>query len=409
MTYIDKPTIQFDISNMSAFGTLETAELTPVMQGDFVFGLNTQIWKTPVVSGAGATVDTDAGRLRIQCGTDAAGYAYIESKQPIKYRAGQGILVRKTPIFSSGIANNLQAWGAGATVSNAIYDGYFFSYNGTAFGVSHYVRGVAAHTAQTSWNVDKLDGTAGTAFTLDPTKGTPCMIKYPYLGYGDIEFFFQNPTTGRWVLCHVIRYANTVVTTQLSNPTMFIIGYTLNTGNTTNKTMYCGSVGAFISGTRSFVGNPKWRAKNNKSGVTTETNILALKNATTYNTVLNRGLIRLTNISVSSSAAAGIASFDFIINPTLGGTPAYTPVNGSTADNGITITSGNSITSFDIAGTTITGGYSIFGITVDNPNTEVIDLTPYDLFIAPADIMAISGTSSNSSQLGLTINFSEDI
>lgn len=54
--------IDFNPANQSAFGSLETAELTPIFQGDFVYGLNTQTWNTAVTSGTGATVDTDASQ-----------------------------------------------------------------------------------------------------------------------------------------------------------------------------------------------------------------------------------------------------------------------------------------------------------------------------------------------------------
>lgn len=396
--------VDFNPSNQSAFGTLETAELTPVIQGDWVYGINTQIWATPVVSGTGATVDTDSSRLRIQSGTNSAGYAYILSRRPVRYRAGQGTLLRFTPLFTAGVANNIQLWGMGAVAANVPYDGYFFGYNGTSFGIAHYVRGSATWTAQASWN-----GTA-LPFTLDPTKGTPMMIKYPYLGYGDIQFYIQNPASAAWILVHNIRYANTVATTQLSNPTMYYMGFTLNSGNTTNVTMYSGSVGAFVSGVRSFIGNPKWSMDSNKSGVTTETNLLTLKNATTYNTVTNRGLIRLTSASVSSSAASGISVFRFKTGVTLGGSPSYATINGTTADSGVTITSGNSITSYDTAGTTVTGGTYLFSITLDNPaSSGTIDLTPYDLFVTPAETMTISGYSSTNAQLGVSVTWSEDI
>ena len=401
MTLINR--MSFDASNQSAFGTLETAELTPVIQGDWVYGINTQIWATPVVSGTGATVDTTSGRLRIQSGTNSAGYAYILSKSPVRYRAGQGTMLRLTPLFTTGVANNIQLWGMGAVAANVPYDGYFFGYNGTSFGVVHYVRGVASWTAQASWNGTPLP------FTLDPTKGTPMMIKYPYLGYGDIQFYIQNPATASCILVHNIRYANTLATTQLSNPTMYFMGFTLNSGNTTNVTMYSGSVGAFVSGVRSFIGNPKWAASAVLGGVTTEACLLNLRNATTYNTVANRGLIRLTSVSFGSSAATGNAILRFKTGATIGGTPAYTPINGSTADNGVTITTGNSISSYDIAGTTVTGGNLIFNLVVDNPNSDYVDLTSYDLFVVPGETLTISGYSTNSSSLAVGVNFSEDI
>lgn len=398
--------VSFNPANQSAFGTLETAELTPVIQGDFVYGLNTQIWNTAVVSGTGATVDTNAARLRIQSGTGSSGYAYIQSRQPIRYRAGQGQTIRFTPLFTAGVANNIQLWGMGSIVTNAPYDGYFFGYNGTSFGVVHYVRGSATWTAQASWNGNPL---TGTPFTWNPAFGTPVMIKYPYLGYGNIFFYVQNPADGGWVLVHSIKYANTVATTQLSNPTLKFTGYTLNSGNTTNQTMYCASYAAFISGSRSFVGNPKWAMDASLAGVTTEANLLTLKNATTYNTVTNTGLIRITGLSVSSSAASGVSIFRIKINATVGGSPSFTTINGTTADGGVTITSGNSITSYDIAGTTITGGTMNFSIVLDNPGEHFIDMTDYNIFVPPTELLTVSGYSSTTATLACSLIWSEDI
>ena len=399
---IDSPV--YSPATASAFGTPETDHLTPIVQGDFVYGINMQIWQPAVTSGTGATVDTDNGNLRIQSGTDAAGYAYIQSERVIKYRAGQGCKMRMTPLFTTGVADSLQLWGAGAVVSNEPYDGYFFGFNGADYGVVHYARGavVGEFVTQANWNGNKCPW-------LDPTKGTPVQIVWPYLGYGNVSFMIQEPNTGYWVLAHTIRYANKNTVTQMSNPSIFILGFVKNSGNTSNLTMRAGSVAGFISGQRSYTADPRWSAKNNKSAITTETNLLAIKNATTYNGVANRGLIRLLSMSVSGSAGNGIASFDLVFDPTLGGTPAYTPISGSTADNGVTITSGDSLASYDVAGTTITGGTRRHSVTVDNPNSEVIDLIHEDLFITPGQVMSIAGTSTVSSVMGVSLNWSEDI
>jgi hypothetical protein len=378
----------FNPANQSAFGTLETAELTPVIQGDWVYGINTQIWSTPVTSGTGATVDTSSSRLRIQSGTASNGYAYITSRRPVRYRAGEGTMFRLTPIFTAGVADNIQLWGMGTIESNTPYDGYFFGYNGTSFGICHYIRGTAAWTAQGSWNGDSLP------FTWDPTKGTPVMIKFPYLGYGNIFFYVQNPSNGAWVLVHTIRYANTVATTQLSNPTLSVLGFTLNSGNTTNMIMYSGSVGAFISGVRSTISNPKWSTATTLATVTTENCLINLRNCTT---------------SFSSSAASGVAILRLKIGATIGGSPSYTTVNGTTANDGITITSGNSISSFDIAGTTVSGGSLTYSVVVDNPNSGYFDFTDSELFVSPGETLTISGFSTVSSTLGASINWSEDI
>ena len=400
----------FDPSNMSAFGTLETNELTPVIQGDFVHGLNTQIWATPVVSGAGASVDTNNARLRIQSGTSATGYAYILSRRPIRYRAGQGTTARFTPIFDPGQANSLQLWGMMSISSNLPYDGYFFAHNGTSFGVAHYVRGVLTFTAQADWNGDTADTSTGGTFTYDHELGTACMIKYPYLGFGNITFWIQNPDTGRWRMVHMIKYGNTSNETQLSNPNLFFGGFVLNSGNTSNLTMYCGSVGVFLSGVRSFISNPKWARDNYKTGVTAETNILSLRNCTTYNGSTNRGMIRLNSISVGGDAAAGsVVIVRFRLAATVGGVPAFATLNGTTADNGVTITSGNSIASADVAGTTATGGTLLYNLTIAAPGNAVLDLTPFDLFIAAGETMTISGFSTANATIAVAVNWTEDI
>lgn len=406
MTYIENEA--FPASMLTAFGTLETAELEPIFQSDFVYGLNTQRWNTATVSGTGAAVDTDARRLRIQSGTDGAGYAYITSKIVIRYRAGQGNVFRATPIFATGTANNTQLWGIGSIASNVPYDGYFFGYNGTTFGIVHYIAGTPTWVARASWNGDKVDGTAGTSFNWNPAYGTPVQIKYPYLGYGNILFQVQNPTTSQWVTVHTIKYANTTATTQLANPSLQVMGFILNSGNTSNLIMYMGSVSVFLSGARSFISNPKWAADNNKSGITTETCLLNIRNCTTFNGVTNRGVIRLNYLSFGS-ANNSLSVCRLKLGVTIGGSPSYSTVNGSTADGGVTITSGNSVASVDTAGTTVTGGTYLFNVSVGQNSNISVDLTPLNILIAPGEILTVSGFATASSVLGASVNWSEDI
>lgn len=406
--------ISFPLANMSAFGTLETNELEPVFQCDFVYGLNTQIWSTAATSGTGATVDTNARRLRIQSGTSSTSYAYVTSRRIIKYRAGQGITARFTTDFDTGASNNVQAFGCGSIVSNALYDGYFVGYSGTSFGMFHYIAGTPAFTAATSFNGDTLNGSGASGITIDPTLGNVWMIKYPYLGYGDINLFVQNPTTSAWILAHTIRYANSTTTTQLTNPNLQFIGFTANSGNTTNKTIFSASVGVFISGRRSDISTPKWAIDNQKSSVTTETNILSLRNATTYNTVTNRSIIRLKSLGLAVTASvSSVATIRFKIGATLGGSPSYTTISGTTADSGVTITAGNSVASYDTAGTTVTGGTYIWNTNSsagqNGSGGTFLDLTPFEIFIAPGETLTVSAVSPNNSTIGVALNWTEDI
>lgn len=388
-------------ANLGAFGDLEVMTLTPVCHLSFVTGLRSQLLSSTTANAA--TVDTNGGRLRLQTGTNAAGSAIAQSVRPVSYRPGQGITARFTALFTAGAADSTQIAGMG----NAS-DGYFFGYNGATFGILHRNTTVDTWVAQTSWNGDKCDGTGASGFTLAPTKGVPMMVKYPFLGYGNIRFYIQDPATSLWILAHTIKYAATSASIQVSNPCLSFYAQVLNSGNTSNLTAYIGSVGVFFDGPRAFLG-PQFAWDGSKSSVTTEAAVFTLRSATTVNGVTNRGLVRVRQISVCTDANNGVATFRLIKGATLGGVPSYTPRSGSTADNGVTLTSAQSIASVDTAGTTITGGVVIWNAVLFNDSSGVIDLTGQDIFIAPGETLTVSATATASATVSAAINWSEDV
>jgi hypothetical protein len=391
-------------ASVGAFGDLITSENTPLIQGDFVYGINTQTGVTSVV-GTGVA-DTNAARLRLQTGTGATGAATFMSRKSAKYRAGQGVTGRFTKVFTAGAASSQQIAGFGST-SN----GYFFGYNGVDYGILHRNAGADTWVAQGSWNGDKCNGTGTSGFTINPALGNVYQIRYPYLGYGVITFWVLNPATGRWLLAHMIQYPNTTATTQLSNPNLNYFDQVLNTGNTTNIISYAGSYAALLSGARSFTANPKWAFDNNKTGITAETNLFSLRNATTYNGVENKGMLRLNSLSFAATANTAnlLAVCRLRIGATLGGTATYAAINGTTADNGVTITAGNSVASANTVHTTATGGTYIFNMSVSGQAGQVVDLAPFDLYVSPGEILTVSGFATASASLSASVNWTEDI
>lgn len=406
MAYNTTTQVSIGGPSVSAFGDLVTSENNPIVQLDFVYGINNQTGLATTANSA--TVDTNASRLRLQSGTNSAGSALFQSLKVIRYRAGQGITARFTPLFTTGVASSTQIWGMGLPSGNTVTDGYFFGYNGTAFGILHRISGSAdAWTAQASWNGDTCDGNGSSGFNWDKTKGTPVMIRYPFLGYGDVRFYAMNPLTGDWILVHTIRFANSSTTVQMGNPSLYFIGHSLNAGNTSNLTMYCGSVGVFLNGVRVYTG-AQFGIDNNKANITTETNIISVRNATTYNGVTNRGVLRLRSVAAGSDGGNGIATMRIKKGVTLGGSPAYTAISGTTADNGVTITSGQSMASYDVAGTTITNGVTIFNYAAARNLTQLTDLTPFDIFILPGETATFSITCTSAATVVVALNWQED-
>src|SRR3990167_9044616 len=94
------------LSLLGPFGDLLTADIHPLIQLDFIHGINSQLGVSTTANSA--TVDTSAGRLRLQSGTNNAGSAIFNSRKPAKYRPGQGCVARFTAVFTTGVASSTQ-------------------------------------------------------------------------------------------------------------------------------------------------------------------------------------------------------------------------------------------------------------------------------------------------------------
>jgi hypothetical protein len=393
----------------TAFGELSIAELTPVAQISFEYSstLNTQL-VTSAVTGTG-TVTASNSLLSVATGASASSSAQLISRRYAKYRAGQGVLGRFTMLFTTGVANSKQYGGIG---NSALTDGFCFGYSGATFGLFHINAGVETFIAQSSWNIDVMDGSDGTSnpsgMLLDPTKGNVGQIKYQYLGFGCIYFYIEHDIDGEMSLVHIIRYPNSATATSLANPSLNLIWRVVNTSNTSNIVLKAGSGALFVEGEVHMLG-AKNGIDNNKNTITTLTNILSLKNATTYNTVTNRGQIRLRGVSCAYDGGNGVATLQIILNPTVGGVPSFTTINGSTVDNGVTITTGQSIVSYDVAGTTITGGTILFNTTVPRNYGQYINLEDLDIFASPSDIIVFAMKATSSGTCAVAANWVEDI
>lgn len=377
----------------SVFGELITAELTPVVQADFVYGINANLFSS-TLTGSGTATSTN--QMGVASTTAAAtSSSLIQSLRRAKYRAGEGLLSRFTAQFTTGAANSTQLAG----MRNADIDGWFIGYNGTQFGIMYRRNGVDTWIAQSSFNLDKLDGTGVSGVNLDPTKINIFQLSIGYLGVRGCVFSVLSPITGHWVNFHDYSLHNVLSSqTQSINPTMTFGIQAINTTNNTNIAVRCGSVGVFIVGKRERIGST-YGVNNFKSVATTDTNIVTIRNNTTINGVTNQSQIRIRSLSVSTVAGVPVV-FKLIKNTTLGGVPAYTNIDAT-----------NSCAAFDVAGTTVTGGNVQFNTTVGANGNVFVDLTEFDIFLAPNETLtctssAISGAAANHV---VAINWNEDI
>ena len=144
-------------SPTSTFGEILTATLTPIAQGDFVFNVNNQIFNDRQF--AGGTLTVSDGMAVLDSGTDPSGSAVVQLRRGLKYKPGQGSLMRATALFSEPNSGNAQFIGAGSAEC-----GYFIGYFGNNFGILHSEDGQREIRKLT---ITTGAGTGNCAITLD--------------------------------------------------------------------------------------------------------------------------------------------------------------------------------------------------------------------------------------------------
>ena len=79
-------------SPLTAFGELQIARLTPIVQLDFSYNINTNIVEI-ITTGSGTVTQSNNSAL-LQTTAASSSSATLESLKPVRYRLGQGVLIR---------------------------------------------------------------------------------------------------------------------------------------------------------------------------------------------------------------------------------------------------------------------------------------------------------------------------
>lgn len=127
---------------INPFGSLHTESYTPIFQSDAIYGVNpaemtatTGLGYDPGVAppGANSGSATSANNMFVcSTGTTAYSFGTLQSRERLRYRAGQGVIGRFTALWSAPVALSTVVVGYGSGEA-----GYFFGYSGTQFGILH--------------------------------------------------------------------------------------------------------------------------------------------------------------------------------------------------------------------------------------------------------------------------------
>lgn len=371
----------------TAFDELLIAELTPVIQLQFPYNINTDLL-TVVTSGIGTVTQSDTKAV-IETGASTSSSASIQSKKVLKYNPGQGSLVRFTAIFTTGVVGSSQIIGIGDD-----QDGFFVGCDEITFGILRRQNGVDDWTYRDDWNGDKGDD-SGTLPTIDFTKGNVFQIRYQWLGYGAIKFYIENPSNGKLVLVHTIPYANAYTVASIYNPTLPLYVRAENTTNISNVKIETSSLAGFVEGKLETSSSSLVKSKGNlKAGVTTETNLITIRNKSTYQTKTNRVRVEPIFTSVACEGTKTV-KYRYLLNA-VGGTPSFADIDVD-----------NSVVEYDTAGTTITSAESeLLNVDLAKSDSDRIKI-PFDIFLAPGDSLTITAFSTSSTEAEASIVWEE--
>lgn len=375
----------------SAYGEIMTVEVNPIIQVDFIYGVNTEIFNISTNSGEAKTVNSS---LCLECSGSAGSYAQIQTKRILRYRPGQGNGIRFSAFFATGSSGTTQIYGIGDD-----NDGIFVGMLGENFGILRRSFGVDNWTLQQDFNIDKLDGSNGTTFVYNPDKGNVFDIQYQWLGFGAIVFNIEDPQTGKFIPFHRIEYSNKNIvpsTQYASNPIMARVQCDENTA--TKPVLRGGSVLAYLEGKIVYTG-PIFSVDNAVTAfsATTQTNLITLKNKTTFKGIPNKipAKTRILSFATEGNKPLTVA---VIRNATLSGTPVY--VDKST----------ESTMQYTKDASSISGGSLLTAFTLSKSGQLFIREQDLEIFLNPGETLTFSAAtiSGGTNDVSITINWLED-
>jgi hypothetical protein len=189
------------------------------------------LWESLVV-GTGSTVGfvTAQGLINIGIGTTAGCSAIRETTKVFSYQPGKSLLVLNTFVMNAPKTNLRQRVGYFGA-DNGMYlelDG-----NTLYFVERSLSTATTTRVAQSSWNIDRLDGTGASGITLDTTKAQILWMDIEWLGLGTVRLGFV--VDGKFIHCHSFHHANLIESTYITTASLPVRYEIANTGITTSS------------------------------------------------------------------------------------------------------------------------------------------------------------------------------
>ena len=364
---IISPAISYSNSpNIDAFGRLRVSTPFTLFDSSHRYTDNS-LWATSTSTSGAAVFNADQGLVDLNVTAASGSQVLRETVKVFSYQPGKSLLILSTFVMSPAKTNLRQRIGY-----FGVANGYYLEQNDTtvSFVERTSVSGSLVNTpvAQSSWNVDPMNGTGPSGITLDLTKAQILFMDLEWLGVGTVRIGFV--INGNFYVCHNFHHANIIASTYITTASLPLRYEITNTGATSGAStlkQICSTVlsegGYELRGSQQAVGTP----------------ITSPRTLTTAGTFYPIVSIRLKSTRLDAVAVATAVSL-------IGNTAAnynWQVVASGTTTGGTWVSAGtNSSVEYNLTGSSFTGGRILAsGYFTATANTSVsVDILRAALF-----------------------------
>jgi hypothetical protein len=195
--------VTFAGGSVDAFGRLRVSNPFTLFDSQHRYQVNDK-WDYVSSGGGSTSYDINGSLVNLNTSLVSGAQVVTETKRVMTYQPGKSLLTYHTFTMCSGQNNQRQRAGYFGT-----QNGIYFEMNGTTpnFVLRNSVNGsvVEERVAKTDWNVDKLNGTGPSGYTLNDFSSSMILfIDIEWLGVGDVRVGFI--LNGQYVSCHTFKH-----------------------------------------------------------------------------------------------------------------------------------------------------------------------------------------------------------
>jgi hypothetical protein len=316
-----------DSANLDAFSRLRVSNPLILHNSQLTYDLAPIIYEQ-ITNGTGATITYDSTNrygLMTFSSTPTGGKAYMQSYEYLPYQPGRSQLAFVTFNMVAAVANTLKFAGYSDGVN-----GVEFQLNGTTKQFVLYSATASGNltVAQSSWNLDKLDGTGASGITLDITKVQILVIDIQALYAGRVRIGFD--IGGQIIYAHQFLHANNITPPYIQSANLPVRCGMTCTG-TVSTTMYFLCSAVISEGGSEDINVYGYTFQQDSGAIsvgTGGTHMISLRPRTTFNSITNRTRVAYIDVEIYNAGNQPI-QWQLCIGQAISGTTTYNNVNST--------------------------------------------------------------------------------